>query len=201
MPPAAGGTPQTRLYSAGLGAKARPWCQANPQHDDDDVFYLFSYLFLQKQKIGPKRSARHGARRPGTAQPRRPDAAQPTTNVFHTTFSRGNSAGKASEAFVRGFASFQLSTRPRAWAGPAGPARNTEESVVGHFCGRESNCQILCRSLELLVWCFQTQSTSFFVFFCGVKSSVRKKNLAAEKSRVICATDNGVSTRILNGAI
>ena len=30
-----------------------------------------------------------------------------------------------------------------------------EESVVGHFCGRESNCQILCRSLELLVWCFQ----------------------------------------------
>ena len=38
---------------------------------------------------------------------------------------------------------------------PAGPARNTRESVVGHFCGRESNCQILCRSLELLVWCFQ----------------------------------------------
>ena len=32
---------------------------------------------------------------------------------------------------------------------------NFEESVVGHFCGRESNCQILCRSLELLVWCFQ----------------------------------------------
>ena len=62
---------------------------------------------------------------------------------------------------------------------PAGPARNTRESVVGHFCGRESNCQILCRSLELLVWCFQTQSTCFFVFFCGVNGSVRKKNLAA----------------------
>jgi len=59
-----------------------------------------------------------------------------------TTFSRGNSAGKASEALGRGFASFQISTRPRAWAGPAGPARNTRESVVGHFCGRESNCQI-----------------------------------------------------------
>jgi hypothetical protein len=27
--------------------------------------------------------------------------------------------------------------------------------VVGHFCGRESNSQILCRSLDLLVWCFQ----------------------------------------------
>jgi hypothetical protein len=38
---------------------------------------------------------------------------------------------------------------------PAGPARNTRESVVGRFCGRESNCQILCRSLELLVWWFQ----------------------------------------------
>ena len=77
------------------------------------------------------------ARRPGTAQPRRPDprqpdAAQPTTNAFHTTFSRGNSAGKASETLGRGFASFQISTRPRAWAGPAGPY-GTLEVVVGHF--------------------------------------------------------------------
>jgi hypothetical protein len=60
------------------------------------------------------------------------------------------------------------------------------ECVAGHFCGRESNCQILCRSLELLVWCFQTQSTSFFVFFCGVNDSVRKKleTWLREKSRV-----------------
>jgi len=34
-----------------------------------------------------------------------------------------------------------------------------------------------------------------------VNGSVRQKNLAPEKSRVICATDNGVSTRILNDAI
>jgi hypothetical protein len=32
----------------------------------------------------------------------------------------------------------------------------------------DDDCQILCRSLELLVWCFQTQSTSFFGFFFGV---------------------------------
>ncbi len=31
-----------------------------------------------------------------------------------------------------------------------------------------------------------------------MNGSVRQKNLVAEKSRVICATDNGVSTRILN---
>ncbi len=76
---------------------------------------------------------------------------------------------------------------------PAGPARNTRESVVGHFCGRESNCQILCRSLELLVWCFQKKEdveTSFFGFFFGVNGSVHTNNLAPEKSRVICATDN-----------
>jgi len=34
-----------------------------------------------------------------------------------------------------------------------------------------------------------------------VNGSVRQKNLAAQKSRVISATDNGVSTRIQNGAI
>jgi hypothetical protein len=70
-------------------------------------------------------------------RPRRPGAALLPTNAFHTTFSRGNSAGKASEALGRGFASFQISTRPRAWADPAGPARNTRESVVGHFCGKD----------------------------------------------------------------
>ena len=46
------------------------------------------------------------ARRPGTAQPRRPDprqpdTAQPTTNAFHTTFSRGNSAGKEREVCLK----------------------------------------------------------------------------------------------------
>jgi hypothetical protein len=61
---------ESRLYSAGLGAKARPWCLAN-----------------------------------------------------------------------------------RPWCRQARP-RNTRESVVGHFCGRESNCQILCRSVELLVSSF-----------------------------------------------
>jgi hypothetical protein len=56
---------------------------------------------------------------PGVA--RRPGTAQPPTNVFHTTFSRGNSAGnvfvfagKASEALGRGFASFRISTRGQA---------------------------------------------------------------------------------------
>jgi len=34
-----------------------------------------------------------------------------------------------------------------------------------------------------------------------VNGSVHKKNLAAQKSRVIFGTDNGVSTRIENGAI
>ena len=95
----------------------------------------------------------------------------------------------------------QISTRPRAWAGPAGPARNTRESVVCHFCGRESNCQILCRSLELLVWCFQKYSTSFFGFFFGVNGSVRKKSWLCGKVTCFCATDDGVSTRIENGAI
>jgi hypothetical protein len=36
------------------------------------------------------------------------------------------------------------------------------KSVVGHFCGRESNCQILCRSLELIVWCFQKELNYLF---------------------------------------
>jgi hypothetical protein len=42
---------------------------------------------------------------------------------------------------------------------------------------------LMCRSLELLVWCFQTQSTSFFGFFFGVNGSVRKKTCA--KSHVL----------------
>ncbi len=110
----------------------RPWSLQYSHIPADKPFPLPDDLHLPS--MGPG-----AARWPGTVQPRRP------TNAFHTTFSRGKLIrGKNFGSFGRGFASFQMSTRT-----------STEESVVGHFCGRESNCQILCRSLELLVWCFQ----------------------------------------------
>ncbi len=40
---------------------------------------------------------------------------------------------------------------------------------------------VVVTSLELLVWCFQTQSTSFFGFFFGVNGSVRKKTWLCAK--------------------
>jgi hypothetical protein len=54
---------------------------------------------------------------------------------------------------------------------------------------------------EILFWCFQKQSTSFFGFFFGVNGFVRNKNPVAKQSRVICATDNRASTIILKGSV
>ena len=82
-----------------------------------------------------------------------------------------------------------------------GVPRNTRESVVSHVCGRESNCQVLCRSLELLVWCFRTQSTCFFGFFFGVNGSVRRKTRLRTNITCFCPTHNVVSTIILNVAV
>ena len=55
---------------------------------------------------------------------------------------------------------------------------------MGHFCGRESNCQILCRSLELPCLVFPKIVNFLFWVLFGVNGSVRQKNLAPEKSRV-----------------
>jgi hypothetical protein len=83
----------------------RPWSLQYSHIPADKPFPLPDDLHLPS--MGPG-----AARWPGTVQPRRP------TNAFHTTFSRGNSAGKTSEVLG-------LSTRPRAhlngdyfrWAG------------------------------------------------------------------------------------
>ena len=65
-------------------------------------------------------------------------------------------------------------------AGPA-PGILNYVSVVGHFCGRESNCQILCRSLELIVWCFQKELNYLF----GVSEKVLNYLFGvSQKSRV-----------------
>ena len=62
-----------------------------------------------------------------------------------------------------------------------------EPPRVGHFCGRESNCQILCRSLELLVWCFQKELNYLF----GVSGKVLNYLFGvSEKVTCFCATDN-----------
>jgi hypothetical protein len=56
--------------------------------------------------------------------------------------------------------------------------------------------------IGFFVFQLNTQHTlSFFVFRSLCEWFCSQKNLAAEKSRVISATDNGVSTRIGNGAI
>ena len=145
------GRPWPRAWARASTGVSATTCPSD-LHISAERPWSLQYSHMPADKPFPLPDDRHrpsmgpgAARRPGTAQPRRPGAAQLPTNAFHTTFSRGKLIrGKNFGSFGRGFASFQMSTRT-----------STEESVVGHFCGREWNCQILCRSLELLVWCFQ----------------------------------------------
>jgi hypothetical protein len=86
-------------------------------------------------------------------------------------------------------------TTPRALGAAVTSIRKVAEgNRIVKYC-------VVVTSLELLVWCFQTQSTSFFGFFFGVNGSVRKKTWICAKVMCFCATDNGVCPRILNDAI
>lgn len=110
------GRPWPRAWARASTGVSATTCPSD-LHISAERPWSLQYSHMPADKPFPLPDDRHrpsmgpgAARRPGTAQPRRPGAAQLPTNAFHTTFSRGNSAGKASEALGRGFASFQWPT-------------------------------------------------------------------------------------------
>jgi len=78
------------------------------------------------------------------------------------------------------------------WADPAVPARNTRESVVGHFCGKD---RIVKYCVVVLNYLFGVSKNSqlpcLASFWCEWLQPFARSLVYRKKSRVICGTDNG----------